>query len=177
MCSSSSARHGLGSKGSTVPPLASCALACHAAVAALLRAGLDVLHTDATAVFVRDFVPQLHGAPRDAYDVLVQRDAWPANPMRKVGTATNAGFYYVRADKDGAVARLVMAAVERGLIEFYLRWNNIPDQARAGGACVPSSPARARHTGAWAAATTQPCLLAAQGSPPRPRAALRPLPL
>jgi hypothetical protein len=29
-----------------------------------------------------------------------------------VGTASNAGLYYARADKDGATARLVLAAVE-----------------------------------------------------------------
>ena len=81
----------------------------HIAVAALLRAGIDVLLADATAVFVRDFVPALHAQPRAAFDILMQRDAWPGNPMRKVGTASNAGLYYVRADKDGATARLVMA--------------------------------------------------------------------
>ena len=87
-----------------------------------------MLLSDASCVFVRDFVPQLHAQPRAAFDILVQRDVWPSSPVRKVGTASNAGLYYVRAGKDGASARLVMAAVERGLVEFYLRWNNIPDQ-------------------------------------------------
>ena len=84
----------------------------HLAVAALLRAGIDVFLSDATTVFVRDFVPALHAQPRAAFDLLVQRDDWPGNPMRKVGTASNAGLYYARADKDGATARLVVAAVE-----------------------------------------------------------------
>ena len=45
-----------------------------------------------------------------------------------MGTAANAGFVYVRASRSELAARLVRDAVVRGLIEFYLRWNNIGDQ-------------------------------------------------
>ena len=98
----------------------------HLAVAALVASGLDVLHTDATCVFVRDFLPYLRALPD--VDVMAQRDAWPADPVRKIGTAANAGLMYVRARRARPVVALLVALVERGLIEFYLRWNNIPDQ-------------------------------------------------
>ncbi|EOD04260.1 hypothetical protein EMIHUDRAFT_221409 [Emiliania huxleyi CCMP1516] len=49
-----------------------------------------------------------------------------------LGTAVNAGFVFLRgsagAGRSQLVLRLVDDAVRRGLIEFYLRWNNIPDQ-------------------------------------------------
>ena len=45
-----------------------------------------------------------------------------------MGTAANAGFIYLRATNADAVVKLVLDAANRGLIEFYLRWNNIVDQ-------------------------------------------------
>ncbi|EOD04252.1 hypothetical protein EMIHUDRAFT_221394 [Emiliania huxleyi CCMP1516] len=52
--------------------------------------------------------------------------------MLCLGTAVNAGFVFLRgsagAGRSQLVLRLVDDAVRRGLIEFYLRWNNIPDQ-------------------------------------------------
>ena len=78
----------------------------HIAVAALLSAGYDVLLTDATCVFTRDFVPSLvTAAARADADVLAQRDTWPTDPVRKVGTAANAGLLYVRASKRDAAVR------------------------------------------------------------------------
>ena len=98
----------------------------HLAVAALLGAGLDVLHTDATCIFVRDFVPFLLSVPD--VDVLAQRDSWPSDPVRQVGSAANAGLVYARGRRGSAAVDFWKATVDRGLIEFYLRWNNIPDQ-------------------------------------------------
>ena len=101
----------------------------HLAAAALVAAGLDVLYTDATAVFVRDAVPYFMGQPAEV-QVMLQRDDWPQDPVRSMGTSVNAGFIYLRS-REGSrsdVVRLVQDAVDRGLIEFYLRWNNIPDQ-------------------------------------------------
>ena len=60
----------------------------HLAVAALVGAGLDVLHTDATAVFLRDPLPMLRAQPQQV-DVLFQRDDWPASPVQAMGTAVN----------------------------------------------------------------------------------------
>ncbi len=101
----------------------------HLAVAALVASGIDVLHTDATCVLVGDVMRYLRGLPGwDGIDVLAQRDEWPADPLRKVGSAANAGLYYVRARKQRVAAALLRSIVERGMIEFYLRWNNIPDQ-------------------------------------------------
>ena len=99
----------------------------HVAVAALVASGLDVLLADATAVLVKDPVPILRSLPSEG-DVFVQRDDWPQDPVRKMGCAANAGFYYVRATNANEVVRLIVDAVNRGLIEFYLRWNNIGDQ-------------------------------------------------
>jgi hypothetical protein len=96
------------------------------AVSALISSGLDVLSTDATAVFVRDFVPRLVAEPADV-DILMQRDNWPVEPLHRMGTAANAGFNYLRATRGTAVARFLADAVTRGMIEFYLRWNNIVD--------------------------------------------------
>ena len=46
-----------------------------------------------------------------------------------MGCAVNAGFMFLRAGgRKAQVARLIEDATKRGLIEFYLRWNNIVDQ-------------------------------------------------
>ena len=89
----------------------------------MLAAGIDVLLCDATVVLLRPVVAELAAIPAD---LLVQRDAWPEDPVRKVGVAANAGCYY--AHGTAAVSEFVLSAVRRGLIEFYLRWNNIGDQ-------------------------------------------------
>ena len=82
---------------------------------------------DATAVMLQDVVPFLRGLPQGV-DLFLQRDDWPSDPVRKMGTAVNAGFIYARASHPDGVVRLISDAVTRGLIEFYLRWNNIVDQ-------------------------------------------------
>lgn len=98
------------------------------AAAALVGAGLDVLLCDATAVFLREPVSALRAAPEEV-DVLLQRDDWPVSPL---GASANAGFVYLRGSFGAAraadVVRLVSDVVRRGMIEFYLRWNNIVDQ-------------------------------------------------
>eukprot|EP00854_Cymbomonas_tetramitiformis_P013777 gene13777-16284_t len=99
----------------------------HLAVAALIAAGIDVLHTDSTVIFLQDTVAWLLAQPAEI-DVFFQRDDWPEEPVHKMGTAVNAGFIYLRSSRSLDVARLVNDAVKRGMIEFYLRWNNIPDQ-------------------------------------------------
>ena len=93
---------------------------------ALVVAGLDVLHTDATCIVRVDFLPMLKSVPDG--DILAQRDGWLSDPIRKIGTAANAGFNYLRATNGAAVAQFMVDVVERGLIEFYRCWNNIPDQ-------------------------------------------------
>lgn len=99
----------------------------HVAVAAIVASGINVLATDATAVLVRPVLPYLASLPSDV-DVALQRDDWPSGPLHTMGTAVNAGFIFMRATNADDVVRLVMDAVNRGLIEFYLRWNNIVDQ-------------------------------------------------
>ena len=85
-------------------------------------------------------MPFLRELPGDV-DLFVQRDDWPAEPVRKMGCAVNAGFIYARAANADNVVRLMQDAVVRGLIEFYLRWNNIVDQYGWVSRPSPSNPA------------------------------------
>ena len=100
----------------------------HIAAAALVASGLDVLYTDASAVIIRPILPYLRDELPKEVDVALQRDDWPSGPLHAMGTAVNAGFIFLRSANADHVVRLVMDAVVRGLIEFYLRWNNIVDQ-------------------------------------------------
>ena len=89
------------------------------AVAALLAGGFDVLHTDATAIFVRDFVPLLKATP--GVDLLAQREGAPPDVLKRTGAGVNAGFIYLRATKAEAMVRFLGEVVKRGLVEFYHR--------------------------------------------------------
>mmetsp|Transcript_2757 Transcript_2757/g.8489 ORF Transcript_2757/g.8489 Transcript_2757/m.8489 type:complete len:303 (+) Transcript_2757:225-1133(+) len=99
----------------------------HLAAAALVSFGYDVLLTDSTAVLLKPILPFFRQQPADV-DLFFQRDDWPADPVRHIGCAVNAGFVLMRGKKGQKVAALVEDMVKRGLIEFYLRWNNIVDQ-------------------------------------------------
>ena len=98
------------------------------AIVALVSAGLDVLHTDASVVFVRDVLAFLASPPLAEIDLLVQREGGPAGAVKRMGTAVNAGFTFVRARRPDAVRRFFHDVVRRGLVEFYNRWNNVIDQ-------------------------------------------------
>ena len=115
----------------------------HLGLAALVSAGLDVLHTDATAVFVRGFVPELRAeaATHDA-DFLVQRDGGPA--VAKLGCSVGAGFVYLRAKRRAAVVRFIHDVVTRGLVEFYLRHGRYLHAISQSRAAVDTSPRRLR---------------------------------
>lgn len=136
---------------------------------------LQVLLCDATAVMLRDPLPMLRAAPAA---VLLQRDDWPSTAVNELGTAANAGFVWLRGGGDTARAaslvKLVERVVARGLVEFYLRWNNIVDQYPCnggdGGSCHQGSlsgpPLAASRPGA-------PCHIRASSSagpvaPPSP---------
>ena len=98
------------------------------ALAALVGAGFDVLHTDATVVFVRNVLPMMRSVELADVDLIVQREGGPAGAVRKLGTAVNAGFTLVRARNPDRVRTFLSDAVRRGLVEFYNRWNNVVDQ-------------------------------------------------
>jgi len=123
----------------------------HVAAAALVASGLDVLATDASAVILKPMLPYLSTLPTDV-DLAIQRDDWPSGPVQQMGTAVNAGFMYMRGTHANDVTRLVMDAVYRGLIEFYLRWNNIVDQY--GWSFVLSESGVRTRTSEWANETT-----------------------
>ena len=97
------------------------------ALAALVRARLDVLLCDATVVFVRDVLPTLRAAAAAGADLIGQRHECPPNVGRHTGSGINPGFLYARAAKADALVDLIKAAVARGLVEFYHRWDNVPD--------------------------------------------------
>ena len=94
------------------------------ALAALLAVGYNVLHTDATAIFVKDVLPMLRAHPN--VDILVQRDGGPGS--NRLGCSVTAGFTYVRSSKREALSQFLADVVRRGLVEFYLRWANNVDQ-------------------------------------------------
>eukprot|EP00322_Chrysochromulina_rotalis_P018224 CAMPEP_0115839308 /NCGR_PEP_ID=MMETSP0287-20121206/6186_1 /TAXON_ID=412157 /ORGANISM="Chrysochromulina rotalis, Strain UIO044" /LENGTH=395 /DNA_ID=CAMNT_0003292879 /DNA_START=57 /DNA_END=1244 /DNA_ORIENTATION=+ len=98
------------------------------AVAALVAAGLDVLLTDATVVFVRNPLPWLAHPKLAGVDVFAQRESGPAAAARKIGCGVNPGFLLVRSgQRSSSLARLFHDIVRRGLVEFYNRWNNVVD--------------------------------------------------
>ena len=107
------------------------------AIAALVAGGFDVLHTDATVVFVRDVMPVLrclshrtyihtyiHTYIRDvmpilralppSVDMVTQRHECPPDVKRSTGSGVNPGFLYVRASKTEAVVSLMNDAIKRG---------------------------------------------------------------
>ena len=108
------------------------------ALIAIVAAGIDVLHTDATVVFTLNVLPMLRAAaggphsdaPHASADFLVQREGGPANAYHKIGSCVNTGFVYVRSRPHtrDAMLRFFSDMVRRGLVEFYNRWNNVVDQ-------------------------------------------------
>ncbi|KAL1504249.1 hypothetical protein AB1Y20_010658 [Prymnesium parvum] len=92
------------------------------AATALADAGMNVLLTDATAVFVADPLPFFHAAPAGV-DLFVQRDSYPASAVRTLGTALSPAICYLRAGGAG-LAGFMRRVFVRGMIEFYLRWTN-----------------------------------------------------
>ena len=123
----------------------------HLGIAALVGAGISVFHAEASVVLLRDVMPSLRAQPADV-DMLFQRDDWPAEPLRTMGCAVNAGLYFLRASRSTEVVRFVTDAAKRGLIEFYLRWNNIVDQY--GFSFVLSESGVRPATSEWANTTT-----------------------
>ena len=123
------------------------------ALAALISAGFDVLQSDASVVFVRDFVPFLVAAPQGV-DMLVQRDGGPGAAASRLGSAVCSGFAYVRSReaKREAVVRFLLDVVRRGLVEFYNRWNNIVDQQ--GWSFIVAESQTSPHTSQLANETT-----------------------
>lgn len=97
------------------------------AVAALVAAGLDVLHMDATVILVQDVLPSLRAAAAARVDMMAQRHECPPNVERHTGSGVNPGFLYVRAARADALVPFFKDAVQRGLVEFYHRWDNVID--------------------------------------------------
>ena len=99
-------------------------------IGALVAGGIDVLHTDATVVFYRDVLPYLRGVPADVV-VLAQRMEAPPDVIRHTGSGVNPGLLYMRSPSGQAqreaIAPWILAVIQRGLVEFYHRWDNVVD--------------------------------------------------
>ena len=83
------------------------------AVAALIASGINVLHTDATVIFVRDVLPVLKSVPSDV-DMIAQRHEAPPDVVKSTGSGVNPGFLFVRANKPEAVVDFFKDAIKRG---------------------------------------------------------------
>mmetsp|Transcript_48348 Transcript_48348/g.104740 ORF Transcript_48348/g.104740 Transcript_48348/m.104740 type:complete len:427 (+) Transcript_48348:161-1441(+) len=95
----------------------------HAAAAALVSAGLDVLLTDATHVILRPLTPFFKTVPT-SNDMLVMRDGCDAsrNPV-SCGGMWN--FLFLRgsnAETRALTFAFIEDAVRLGMVDFYLRW-------------------------------------------------------
>ena len=99
-------------------------------VGALLSAGIDVLHTDATVVFHKDILPFFSALPRDV-DFLAQRMEAPPDVIKHTGSGVNPGLLFMRAPASSArreaIVPFILAIIQRGLVEFYHRWDNVVD--------------------------------------------------
>ncbi len=103
----------------------------HLAAAALVAAGFDVLLTDATHVMMRDATPALHALTKDAsthaIDAAVARSGhWNGRPPLGVALAWNLVLLRgtSRPEERERVVRWQVAGVQKGLVDFYLRWWN-----------------------------------------------------
>ena len=97
----------------------------HMAAAAIAHGGVDVLLTDATHVFVRSPHATFRGAP-PAADVLSARAGCDAARLPHAGCAATWNFMYLRGagsdERRARVVSFVQAAVDLGMVDFYLRW-------------------------------------------------------
>jgi hypothetical protein len=59
--------------------------------------------------------------------MMAQRHECPPNVERHTGSGVNPGFLYVRAARADALVPFFKDAVQRGLVEFYHRWDNVID--------------------------------------------------
>lgn len=94
------------------------------ALGSLSAAGLNVLHTDATCLIVHDVLPTLRALPSEV-SIFAQRHKYPQPTVRKLGSAANPGFMYLRAQDQ--VHRFLSRLAVRGMVEFYLRWTSAVD--------------------------------------------------
>jgi len=95
----------------------------HMAAAALVNAGLNVLMMDATAVLVRDPRPFLSTLP-PAVDVAAMRGGCRPS-KQQVGCEPMWNFLVLRgagAAQRARVLTYIQAALNKGLVDFYLRW-------------------------------------------------------
>uniref|UniRef100_A0A7S0L4Y5 Nucleotide-diphospho-sugar transferase domain-containing protein n=1 Tax=Coccolithus braarudii TaxID=221442 RepID=A0A7S0L4Y5_9EUKA len=96
----------------------------HTALLSLAEAGLDVLLTDASHVFLRPGL-QAYFAQHTDVDVLVQRGK--CNPAKHVvGCSLVWNFLFLRgsapAERRTRISGWLKASVNLGMVDFYLRW-------------------------------------------------------
>lgn len=99
----------------------------HLAAAALVRAGLDVVLTEATHVMVRDPMPTLRALSRTgAIDTAFPTAGCDGKPPVGCGFWWNLAFLHGAgtAEARERAARFQLAGIRTGTVDFYLRWWN-----------------------------------------------------
>jgi hypothetical protein len=99
----------------------------HMAAAALVHAGYDVLLTDTTHVFQRPVTPLLRSLGSDgSVDIFAQRGGCSLKAEPAIGCGFVWNFLFLRGNvpdtRRARVVDFVQAAVDLGMVDFYLRW-------------------------------------------------------
>ena len=102
----------------------------HMAAAALVDAGINVLLMDSSAVLLRPVAPYFTSVAAMALDVMAMRANCDATKEPALGCNLLWNFLFLRgapparppAPRDTRVLDYVQSAIERGLVDFYLRW-------------------------------------------------------
>ena len=98
----------------------------HMAAAALANAGLDVLLSDTTHVFLRPVLPFFRSQPL-SIDLFAMRGACGVKREPVLGCGLVWNFLFLRGGATDAARRdrvvsFVNAALDLGMVDFYLRW-------------------------------------------------------
>ena len=100
----------------------------HMAAAALANAGFDVLLSDTSHVFRQPIGPFFESAPSDV-DVFAMRGSCNINREARIGCGVLWNFLFLRGTAGGSsrvrrerILTFVQAAVDMGMVDFYLRW-------------------------------------------------------
>ena len=98
----------------------------HMAAAALVHGGFDVLLTDVSAVLLRPIAPTLRSLSVDGPDLYAQRGPCRLSKEPAIGCSFQWNLLFARgnvpAPRRARVVTFVQAAIDRGMVDFYLRW-------------------------------------------------------
>lgn len=96
----------------------------HMALAAIAASGMDVLLMDTTHVITRDLMPYFRA--KTETDLLAQRGGCISKKHLSLGCSVVWNFLFLRgstsAERRDLMVRYVEAALDLGMVDFYLRW-------------------------------------------------------